>query len=119
MVFSQGGLGWIPAQRERCDRMWERHEMCSGLDDLRPSDLFERNMYGAFVDDSVGLALRDRPRVERIRWESDFPRVETLWPQSQDVIKRLTVDMPDDEVDLMTATPAGSTTGRRSPAGLS
>jgi predicted TIM-barrel fold metal-dependent hydrolase len=102
MVFSEGGLGWIPAQLERCDRMWERHRMWSHLDDLRPSELFKRNMYGAFVDDSVGLELRYRLGVDRILWESDFPHVETLWPQSQDVIKRLTADMPDDEIDLVT-----------------
>jgi predicted TIM-barrel fold metal-dependent hydrolase len=102
MVFSEGGLGWIPAQLERCDRMWERHRMWSHLVDLRPSELFKRNMYGAFVDDSDGLELRYRLGVDRILWESDFPHVETLWPQSQDVIKRLTADMPDDEIDLVT-----------------
>jgi predicted TIM-barrel fold metal-dependent hydrolase len=102
MVFSEGGLGWIPAQLERCDRMWERHRMWSHLDDLRPSELFKKNMYGAFVDDSVGIELRYRLGVERILWESDFPHVETLWPHSQDVIKRLTAEMPEHEVELIT-----------------
>jgi predicted TIM-barrel fold metal-dependent hydrolase len=102
IVFSEGGLGWIPAQLERCDRMWERHRMWSGLDDLKPSELFKRNMYGAFVDDSVGLELRDRLGVDRILWESDFPHVETMWPNSQEVMKRLTHGMPDDEIDLVT-----------------
>jgi predicted TIM-barrel fold metal-dependent hydrolase len=102
MVFSEGGLGWIPAQLERCDRMWERHRMWSGLDDLMPSELFRRNMYGAFVDDEVGLALRERLGVDRILWESDFPHVETMWPTSQDTMKRLTRGMPDDEIELIT-----------------
>ena len=102
MVYSEGGLGWIPAQLERCDRMWERHRMWSNLDDLKPSELFRRNMYGAFVDDSVGLELRYRVGVDRILWESDFPHVESLWPQSQDAIKRLAADLPDDEVEAVT-----------------
>ena len=76
--------------------------MWSGLDDLKPSELFRRNLYGAFVDDSVGLALRDRLGVDRILWEPDFPHVETMWPRSQDAIKRLTEGMPGDEVELVT-----------------
>jgi predicted TIM-barrel fold metal-dependent hydrolase len=102
IVFSEGGLGWIPAQLERCDRMWERHRMWSGLDDLKPSELFQRNMYGAFVDDEVGLQLRDRVGVDRILWESDFPHVETMWPNSQEVMKRLTRGLPENEIDLVT-----------------
>jgi predicted TIM-barrel fold metal-dependent hydrolase len=102
MVFSEGGLGWIPAQLERCDRMWERHRMWSGLDDLKPSELFKRNLYGAFVDDTVGLELRYRVGVDRILWESDFPHVESLWPQSQDVIKRVADILPDDELEKVT-----------------
>lgn len=102
MVFSEGGLGWIPAQLERCDRMWERHRMWSHLDDLKPSELFKRNLYGAFVDDTVGLELRHYVGVDRILWESDFPHVESLWPQSQDVIKRVAEMLPDDEVQMVT-----------------
>lgn len=101
-VFSEGGLGWIPAQLERCDRMWERHQMWSGLDDLKPSELFKRNMYGAFVDDEVGLELRDRLGVDRILWESDFPHVESMWPNSQQVMTRLTSGMCADEIDMVT-----------------
>lgn len=98
MVFSEGGLGWIAAQLERCDRMWERHRMWSGLDDLKPSELFKRNMYGAFVDDEVGLELRHHLGVDRILWESDFPHVESVWPHSQEIAKRVAEMLPADEV---------------------
>ena len=103
MVFSEGGLGWIPAQLERCDLMWERHRMWSGLDDLKPSELFKRNMYGAFVDDAIGLQLRDHIGLDRILWESDFPHVESRWPESQKMISRLTAGMPEDEITAVTS----------------
>ena len=38
----------------------------------------------------------------KLMWESDFPHVETPWPHSQDVMKRLMHDVPDDEAALMT-----------------
>jgi predicted TIM-barrel fold metal-dependent hydrolase len=100
--FSEGGLGWIAAQLERCDRMWDRHKHWSNLEGLLPSDIFRRNILGTFVDDQIGIDLRDRIGVDRIMWESDFPHVETPWPHSQDVLKRLMNDVPDDEVELMT-----------------
>jgi predicted TIM-barrel fold metal-dependent hydrolase len=101
--FSEGGLGWIAAQLERCDRMWERHKHWSSLDGLLPSEIFRRNILGTFVDDQIGIDLRYHIGVERIMWESDFPHVETPWPHSQDVIKRLMHDVPDDEAELMTS----------------
>lgn len=101
-AFSEGGLGWVAAQLERSDRMWDRHRMWGNLDDLLPSEIFKRNVLGTFVDDQIGIDLRHHVGVERIMWESDFPHVETPWPNSQDVIKRLMHDVPDDEVELMT-----------------
>jgi predicted TIM-barrel fold metal-dependent hydrolase len=103
MVYSEGGLGWIAAQLERSDRMWERHRMWSGLDDLRPSELFKRNMYGAFVDDMVGLELRHHIGVDRILWESDYPHVESVWPESQEIANRVAKIMPDEEVRMVFA----------------
>ena len=102
-AFSEGGLGWIAAQLERCDRMWERHRMWGHLDDLLPSEIFKQNVYGTFVDDQVGIDLRHHIGVDRIMWESDFPHVETPWPHSQDVMKRLMENVPAAEADLMTS----------------
>jgi predicted TIM-barrel fold metal-dependent hydrolase len=101
--FSEGGLGWIPAQLERSDRMWEKHKHWSRLDTLLPSDIFKRNILGTFVDDQIGIDLRYHIGVDRIMWESDFPHVETPWPHSQDVMKRLMHEVPDDEAVLMTS----------------
>jgi predicted TIM-barrel fold metal-dependent hydrolase len=104
IAMSEGGIGWIPSQLERCDRMWERHQGWAG-DDMgprRPSEVFASNFYGAFVDDEVGIELRDRIGVERIMWECDYPHVEAPWPDSQVVMDKLMADVPRAEADLMT-----------------
>jgi predicted TIM-barrel fold metal-dependent hydrolase len=104
IALSEGGIGWIPSQLERCDRMWERHQGWAGDDmgPMRPSEIFRRNFYGAFVDDEVGIELRDRIGVERIMWECDYPHVEAPWPNSQVTIDKLMTNVPRDEAELMT-----------------
>lgn len=102
-AFSEGGLGWIAAQLERCDRMWDKHKMWSRLNGMLPSDIFKRNILGTFVDDQVGIDLRHQIGVDRIMWESDFPHVETPWPHSQEVVGKLMENVPTDEAELMTS----------------
>jgi hypothetical protein len=84
--------------------MWERHRGWAGDDmgPMRPSEIFRRNFYGAFVDDEVGLELRDRIGVDRIMWECDYPHVEAPWPDSQVVMDKLMANIPRDEADLIT-----------------
>ena len=38
--------------------MYERHRGWARKDGLKPSDVFRRNFYGAFVEDEVGVAFR-------------------------------------------------------------
>jgi predicted TIM-barrel fold metal-dependent hydrolase len=102
IALSEGGIGWIPAQLERCDRMYERHRGWARKDGLKPSDVFRRNFYGAFVEDEVGLAFRDRIGVDRIMWECDYPHVEAPMPGSQAVVEKLLAGVPREEAELIT-----------------
>jgi hypothetical protein len=101
-VLSEGGIGWIPPALERIDRMWEKHRMWAGLDDLRPSELFRRNFHGCFVDDRVGVENRAYIGVDRIMWECDYPHVETPWPNAQATVEKMLGGLPADEVAMIT-----------------
>jgi predicted TIM-barrel fold metal-dependent hydrolase len=83
-VFSEGGIGWAPNALERADRMWERHKLYSGLDDVLPSEIFHRNMYLCMIEEPVGLRHRDDIGVEQIMWECDYPHTDTVWPGSRE-----------------------------------
>jgi predicted TIM-barrel fold metal-dependent hydrolase len=83
-VFSEGGIGWAPNALERADRMWERHQHYTGLDDVLPSEIFRRNMYLCMIEEPVGLRSRDDIGVDRIMWECDYPHTDTVWPQSRE-----------------------------------
>lgn len=84
-VFSEGGIGWLPNALERADRMWLRHKLYSGLDDVLPSEVFRRNMYLCMIEEPVCLRYRDDIGIDRIMWECDYPHTDTVWPESQDI----------------------------------
>ena len=82
-VFSEGGIGWLPNALERADRMWQRHKLYSGLDDVLPSEVFRRNMYLCMIEEPVCLGYRSDIGVDRIMWECDYPHTDTVWPESR------------------------------------
>jgi len=82
-VFSEGGIGWLPNVLERADRMWRRHQVYAGLDDVLPSEVYWRNMYLCMIEEPVCLSYRDDIGVDHIMWECDYPHTDTTWPESQ------------------------------------
>ena len=56
---------------------------------LLPSDYWRRNMFVEFMEDDLGIKLRDVIGVENMLWGSDFPHAESTWPRSQEYLDRL------------------------------
>ena len=56
---------------------------------LLPSDYWPRNMFVEFMEDDLGVQLRDRIRVDNMLWGSDFPHAESTWPKSREFLERL------------------------------
>jgi predicted TIM-barrel fold metal-dependent hydrolase len=89
IVLSESGIGWVPFVLERADRMWERHRSWAELDGELPSEVFDRNVWVSFIDDAVGVELRDRIGVHKILWECDYPHSDSCWPRSQERVTDL------------------------------
>jgi predicted TIM-barrel fold metal-dependent hydrolase len=102
IVFSEGGVGWVPAALERADRQFEQHDNWHGVDGPKPSEIFRRNMYACMIDEPVGINYRHDVGVDRILWESDYPHADTPWPHSQKEVDEVLHDVPQDEVDAIT-----------------
>jgi predicted TIM-barrel fold metal-dependent hydrolase len=101
-ALSEGGIGWVPFALERSDRSWERHRHWSGLDDLLPSEIFKRNVWVCFINESIGIEARHRIGIDKIMWECDYPHADTPWPHSQKEVDESLHGLPADEVALMT-----------------
>ncbi|ETD33306.1 amidohydrolase family protein [Williamsia sp. D3] len=105
--LSEGGVGWIPWLLERADQVWERHRFYQNINqEMRPSEIFERNIWGCFIADQYGVDNRHRIGIDRLTWECDYPHSDSFWPNSRTVASNMFRDIPSDEVEKIVETNA-------------
>ena len=66
-----------------------------------PSFYMERQVYGTFLDDVVGVQSRNFPGAQNIMWSSDYPHSETTWPNSIQSIEEHFAGVPEHEKHAM------------------
>lgn len=103
-ALSEGGIGWIPYFLERIDYIWQEHHAWTGQDfgGRRPSEVFGERVVTCFIDDAVGIAMRDRIGVDMICWECDYPHADSVWPDAPEAVARYLTGVPDGEIDKIT-----------------
>ncbi|WP_395108040.1 amidohydrolase family protein [Actinomadura sp. SCN-SB] len=98
VALSEGGIGWVPYLLERIDLTWERHRWYQNVNkEVRPSDLWRRNMFGCFIDDFEGVARRHKVGIDNIMWECDYPHSDSNWPNSREYVTKILQEVPDEE----------------------
>ena len=99
VALAEGGIGWMPWILERMDTVWERHKYYTGIDqDARPSDLFREHIYGCFISDAAGIAVRHEIGIDNLTWECDYPHSDSFWPESRAKFAEVVADVPDVDV---------------------
>lgn len=105
--LSEGGAGWIPWLLERADQIWERHRFYQNINQkVRPSELFQRNIWGCFIIDQYGVDNRHAIGVDKLMWECDFPHSDSYWPNSRKIVEGMFSDVPSNEVEKIVETNA-------------
>jgi predicted TIM-barrel fold metal-dependent hydrolase len=99
IVYSEGGINWVPAVLERADRMYKRHSTWAGTDDLLPSEVCRKNMWFCTIDEVYGISIRHEVGIDRIMWECDYPHSSCIWPDTQETVEDLLGPLPQDEAD--------------------
>jgi predicted TIM-barrel fold metal-dependent hydrolase len=105
LVMGESGLGWLPWVIQELDyrhwRLWEARDYwqergLSGLE-MKPSEVFKRQVYATFQEDHVAMALLPFYGEGHVLWASDYPHPDSVWPNSRAAIDRqmghLTADM--------------------------
>ena len=98
---------WIPHWLQQMDFTYrERPVFTKGWksrEGLLPSDYWRRNMFVEFMEDELGVQMRDKIGVETMLWGSDFPHAESTWPRSQEFLHRIFAGTPKEVVRQITA----------------
>ena len=98
----ESGVGWFAFAANYMDETWskQRYWVKSTLEH-EPSYFWDRNIYGSFIHDRVGVLMRGLPGAGNIMWSSDYPHSETTFPHSNEVIDRLFEGVPEDDKNMI------------------
>jgi predicted TIM-barrel fold metal-dependent hydrolase len=93
-VSVESGVGWLPFLLESLDYQYDEN----GVDDLalRPSEYFQRQIYGSYWFESDISEAVKRLGADNIMFETDFPHATCLYPGVKETI-RASVNQLDPE----------------------
>src|SRR5262245_54948082 len=100
LVSAENELSWAARFLRRLE--WGYHRQTMAGDPMiickrLPSDYWRENCAMTFIDDGDGIRLRESIGVERIMWSSDFPHLDSSWPESRRFLDQQLVGVPGDE----------------------
>ncbi len=103
VVCVEADAGWVPHYMYRMDHAYDRHRywLPAGTLTKMPSEYFRENVYTTFQDDYVAFQVRNLCNIHRLMWANDFPHSDSTWPWSQDVLKKQTEGLTQDEKNLI------------------
>ena len=104
VTLSEGGIAWIPGLVQHMQHMNDWHGPWLGhrIESETIADRFRRHFGVCFVNDPLGLELRDRIGVEIIMWESDYPHPDSTWPRSPELLWQSLTRCTPNEIDQIT-----------------
>ena len=109
LYIAEVQLGWIPHWMETLDNESGRQQFWAervlGLPRLRelPSDIAREHVWWGFNRNPVGVRIAQlEGGLGRAMWASDFPHLESDWPNSQQVIEECCVGLSEEEKYLIT-----------------
>lgn len=122
LCLSEGGIGWIPYILERCERCLDRQGWSAKKDfnfaktdlgletvvresnrtdnfSIPPAELFRDHVYGCFIDDEHGAQSIDFIGVDNIMIETDYPHIDSSWPDSRENARKRLAGRSDADVE--------------------
>ena len=102
-------IGWVPNWMDQMDNEYGRQqywaERVLGLPRLKqmPSEIAREHCYWGFNRNPVGVRISRREMgVDNVMWASDFPHLESDWPNSRKVIAENFAGSTEEEMWKMT-----------------
>jgi predicted TIM-barrel fold metal-dependent hydrolase len=104
ICLSEGGIAWVPGLLDRLDHVARYQELYGTWDgyELSPAEVLQRNFWFCALEDPSNMQLRHRIGVENICVESDYPHLDSTWPNTQRMVGEALTGFPPDEVRKIT-----------------
>jgi predicted TIM-barrel fold metal-dependent hydrolase len=96
-VMGEAGIGWLPYVLERLDHEMHQYDhVPNGAPQLKmkPTDLFHRQCYVTFQEESFGPRMIPEIGVDNVMWAADYPHGDGTFPHSQKIINKMFGDAP-------------------------
>ena len=116
LVFTEQGVNWVPGALFGMDAILENkltpfsEDARRSMFSMKPSEYFYRQCWiGATNTDALGWASsedRDALGFDRLMWGSDYPHMESAWPETREKLRNLMKGIPEDQVKAMIGTNA-------------
>ena len=94
-------MAWIPHWLKQMDFTYRERPVFSkgwrSRQGILPSDYWHRNMFVEFMEDDLGIQLRDIIGVDNMIWGNDFPHAESTWPHSLEFLDRAFDGAPEED----------------------
>lgn len=71
------------------------------LIDAPPSYYVKRQVKTTFMYDPVAIQLRDRTGIDCLMWGNDYPHVEGVFPDSQQLVEKQFAGVPENEIEAI------------------
>ena len=104
VVCVEADAGWVPHYMYRMDHAYKRHRywLPAGHElSKMPSEYYRENIYTTFQDDWVAFQMKDMCNIRRLMWANDFPHSDSTWPWSQEILKKHTAGLSEQERNLI------------------
>jgi uncharacterized protein len=97
-VFSGSAIDYVPFALEALDHQWERQRLAENEGMVqRPSEVFHRQCYVTTWKEKAGLRNRNYVGLDRILWQSEFPRSASTYPDTARMIENNFAEVPAPE----------------------
>jgi predicted TIM-barrel fold metal-dependent hydrolase len=106
LVSAENEISWAANFIRWLDWGYHRQRMAGDpmvVCERLPSEYWRQHCYLTFIDDPPGILVREHIGVDRLMWSSDFPHLDSSWPESQQFLNKQLAGVAADEVHQIVA----------------
>jgi predicted TIM-barrel fold metal-dependent hydrolase len=100
ICMSEGGIAWVPGLLDRLDHVGRYQELYGTwqITDMTPAEVLLRNFWFCAIEDPTTFRVTDRIGADNLLIESDYPHLDSTWPNTQKIVAESISQLPDDFV---------------------